>query len=105
MAEALQTLDDSGARLGFHLARQQLAGGGDGFVAIAHHPTMSRVTRSTSSIEVTPATALRRPSSYIERMPSLAPVRWISPDSAWRSTRRRIASVMVRNSMTAMRPL
>src|SRR3546814_7487165 len=53
---------------GLHLAVERLAAAVEGFVVVEGHHASS-VTHSTSSIVVSPASALTMPSSYTVRMP------------------------------------
>src|SRR5690606_31167729 len=65
----LQPRRDFGIVRRLHLPVQHLATGIERLVAIQRHQASS-VTRSTSSMVVSPASALAMPSSYIVRMPA-----------------------------------
>ena len=62
VALAAQLLDDRGLAVRLELALDDLAGPGHRPEMKARHQSTSRVTRSTSSIVVTPAAALAMPS-------------------------------------------
>src|SRR5690606_3005332 len=99
----LQAQHHLGVAGGLHLAVERFTAGVECLVVVEGHHASS-VTRSTSSIVVSPASALAMPSSYIVRMPDWRAICSSSPMPAWRITARRSSSFITRNSMIVVRP-
>src|SRR5690606_32829572 len=92
-------------RVGVDDAARELARGLGGFVAIGGHGAtsvarrdQSRVTRTTSSADVTPASTQRLPSSRIDVMPPRNAVARISLSGALRWINARTSSSTVNSS-------